>query len=200
MLIEIDFGQEAIQYIKEQLSQGNTLARYGLSMRLQEGHVISYLPPAVSPVARRDFRNAFSIATDQTYAIELDAKILDLVSAYLAQPGKRYAVIETYFEPDWPVLASLHLPYFIHGSEVYFFFSSQDHSHEMISQALHSARDYPFIGALTSLPSTEADVQIKEELTANIMEHLAARTEHLLIGAYDAIGYLIWSKGQMPHE
>ena len=48
-LREVEFGAEAVTYLRSQLARGKTLSHYLLQLPLEGGRVVSYLPDGTDP-------------------------------------------------------------------------------------------------------------------------------------------------------
>jgi hypothetical protein len=190
MLKEFEFGSEAIIYVQSCLSSGNTLSRRLLKLTLGSGRVTAHLPANVSPVTAREFEFGGIAKGGENPWSHLAA----FIAEYLSGQGKRYAVFEAIERKGDPCVSSLDKKFFTHGSELYFFLTSRDQDLSSITGTIRAARSYPFVGALTSVPEDEPDIRADFEVTTDVLEKLAARTEHILIGAYDDEGVLIWSE------
>lgn len=189
MLNKVEFGPEAITYIRSCLSEGDTISTYLLNLPLENGRVATHLPTTISPAASRRFK-----VGGVTTRSETEPALVAFILAYLRGQRKRYAVFEALERPGDAPLSSSKAQFFIHEDEIYYFLTPQERDPTKVASTVRAARSYPFIGVLTSIPEDEPDIRAGYELTADILERLAMRTEHILIGAYDGEGELIWSK------
>ena len=191
MLEERELGPEAIVYIRSCLSQGDTLAEHLLRLPLEEGRITAWLPAAVSNEVSRRFDTGGVIAPGSG----AESIVTTFISTYLSKPGKRYGVFETFATSGDHSIAHPEVSFFIHETEVYYFLTSRDLDPEKITKTVRSARQFPFIGVLTSVPQGEPDVQPNCKVGMNVLEKLVSGTEYILISAYDGEGELIWRKG-----
>ena len=60
-------------------------------------------------------------------------------------------------------------------------------------EALGSASDYPSILILTSIISSST-LPVRSNIDEALAEELMANVSHVIVGAYDEEGYLIWSR------
>jgi hypothetical protein len=190
MLIEVKFGLEAIPYFDSCLLRGKTLAAHILNhQRLETGQIIGYLPPNVP------FEERVQFVAGGIFDTPIDRqKTVDLILSFLSGPGRRYAVFEdAYAKSNDPWTREPKTQFFSFEFEVYHFLTSRDQKREKITQTLRWADGYPFIGALTSLPADDLEIEHCQEVTRGILEKLAKRVEYVLIGAYDNETMLIWS-------
>ncbi len=189
MLQEFSFGVEALSYLQSSLSEGGTLAQYLLALPLSDGYIWSRLPVTVSTAKRMRFTEG---GVDPSGESEL--WLATFIGRYLQGRQNAYAVFETLWRPHDPGLARQRDHFFTHGPEVYSFLTSRDRDLQDISWTVRGARDYPFIGALTTLPENAADLEPHAEVTTDVLREVALRTEHILVGAYDAEAELVWSR------
>lgn len=185
----VEFGPEAITYIRSCLSEGDTLSRHLLVQPLESGRVTAQLPDSVDPEISQRFE-----VGGITRRSDTEFNLITFISAYLNEPGKRYVMFETLARLGDASLASSNNQFLTHRSEVYYFLTSRNCNSEKIINAVRKARSYPFIGVLTSTPEDEPDIQTGHTLAPDVLEKFATRAEHILIGAYDNEGILIWSK------
>ena len=189
MLKKFEFATEAVLYIQASLFDGDTLSRHLLGLPFNNGRVATHLPATVSSETAQRFEVGGATTSNNTVS-----HLVDFITVYLSQ-GRRYAVFEAIERCGDPCLSPLEQPFFIHDSEIYYFLDSKDFDSEKVKRLVQVARSYPFIGVLTSLPESDPGIRVAQEVTESVLEKLAARTTHLLIGAYDAEGVLIWSRG-----
>ncbi len=189
MLKDFKFGSEAITYIRSCLSEGDTLSKYLLDSALGRGQVKAHLPADADPGYIKRFRWGGVTTRNNTRQF-----LTTFISAHLIKKGKQYAVFETLYRPGDICLLSSKEHFFTHKLEVYYFLNSHDIDSDIIVSTVRFARSYPFIGVLTSIPEEESDIQAEHELPIDKLKKFVARTEYILIGAYDNEGVLIWSK------
>lgn len=190
MLTEVRFGLEAVPYFDSCLLRGKTLATCILKyQRLETGQIIGYLPPNVP------FERKTQFVAGGMFETPIDReKTVSWVSRFLQGPSRRYVVFEdAYAKPTDPWTQEPKTQFFSFESEVYHFLTSRDQKLETIIQTLRWADGYPFIGAFTSLPADGPEIKHRQEVTRDIVEELAKRVEHILVGAYDNETMLIWS-------
>jgi hypothetical protein len=194
MLKEIIFGSESLSYIREELSNGEEFAEHLLHLPLEDGLVLSYLPENISNRTRRSFRESIFLTSGLMIRDEVEAKIVKFITDYLNRHEGNYAVIETLARVGDPWVESAKISYFVYNSVVYIFLSHQHTGVEYIHAMLRHARDYPFICGLTSLPKQKISIATGQILVEETVQQLADGVDHILIGAYDAEGILIWSR------
>jgi hypothetical protein len=92
-----------------------------------------------------------------------------------------------------PFLATWELPFFTVGNEVYLF-ADADSSTDQIRKILGEAHVYPAIGVVSRIPKRHSALRRGDGADPRLLPLLAEGTRHLIIGAYDAEGWLIWSR------
>ncbi|MDY7077420.1 MAG: hypothetical protein SXV54_10905 [Chloroflexota bacterium] len=195
MLKKQKFDGKAIAYIRDQLSDGATFGKRLLSLSLEEGSVISYIPEELNPEGLSGFEGSITLSTGLSMKGS-NSRVVTFVSDFLSVHSKRYAIFETFANVGDNFRSTERLPYFTFNSEVYYFVS-QENEAEKILKVLKCARHYPLICGLTFLPQSQPFVKPSQALPIEIMEKLVTRTKHILVGAYDMEGYLIWSSDQV---
>ena len=188
MLREYNFGDEAIAYVRSQMSQGHTLSKFLLQLLPMRGSVRTYLPESCPASTVRNFNTGGVTTTDETRS-----KWVHFISDYLGKlPGRRYAVFESLARPGDPYLSVTDSRFFSYGDEVYCFLTSEDRDPGRIVHTMRDANPYPFVGVLTRMARNRPQVQAKHEVAENVLQALAFSAEHILIGAYDNEAVLIW--------
>ena len=123
------------------------------------------------------------------------------ISRYLSKPGKRYAIFEnSYSRSDDRGIQTRRDQLFFHDIEVYAFLTPDNHDAERLSYTVHAASGYYLIGVLTSIKEDEPDIRDRQSVSEHLIEQLATRAEHILIGAYDGDAVLIWSQDSMEAQ
>lgn len=193
MLKKLVFSLEAIAYMREQLASGNILAQRLLALPLEAGLAVSYLPEAVDMETALDFEHSITLRTGIPVTREVKAEAVNFIAAYLRQADNSIAIFETLARPDDPWLTKAHdFQYFAYDTEVYGYLTSQECDPADVMAVFRHGREYPYVASLTSLPGDDVGHQ-GTEITRLRLEQLAARTVHLLIGAYDGEGSIIWT-------
>jgi len=190
MLKKFKLGSEAIEYIKYSLARGDTLSKYLLELPIIKGQVTTYLPTTTSRLQRLKFETGGVVNSSET-----EENLVSLISSYLGKPGKKWAVFETLARPGDKSLRLRKAQFFTYNqSEVYNFVTSDNNDPEKITNAIRSAKSYPFVAILTSISDVEVDIGTDDEITKNFLGKLAKGAEYILIGAYDDEAVLIWNK------
>jgi len=212
VLTEINFGPEAISYIRSILADGKTLAKQLTNLPLESGHVYAYLPNDVSPEAARKFESGgiipladdsvaeiqgIKIVPVRTHELGIESykRLLSFISKYL-HGSNCYAVFEDdSATPYDPWILSYQGPFFMYGSEVYHFLTSHTRDTDTIAAVKSHAYSRLLIAVLTTVNGMP-DIQIRENVTPQVLQVFADNTSHIIVSAYDGEGELIWSRYQ----
>lgn len=189
MFRDVGSNAEAIAYIRTCLEQGNTLARYLLDLPLEEGRVIIPLTVTVNEVTYSNFAVGGVTARNDTEPL-----LADFISAYLDGENGRYAIFEdTLAQLGDAFLSSSKTQFVAFETEIYYFLSSRESNSKTIISVVRQATSHLFIGVLTSL-AAENDLHTEQAITLELLTAIVQHAEHILIGAYDGEGVLIWSR------
>jgi hypothetical protein len=215
---ERSLGPQAIDYIRQRLTDGKTLAVHLLeALDLERGSVIACLPPNVSDQEALQFDegrklpppdpSTFRYLTDRqgrTSRLEpvpnTDPWLISLVDDFLSQSADRVCIFEEWsFQPSdpfWSIKGSRREAASFVDDEVYYVLVSDD-PEQHIRDAVGWSKGWP--GLLAAMTSVAADQPIPRDrgnINPALLKTLAVRTERLAVGAYDGESYLIWSKPQ----
>ena len=193
MLREVELDENALEYIKEELASGDALAGFLLdSLNFEQGITRTFLPNDLIDEKNIDFRSSVAKEYRAMYS-ETHEKIAGFISAYLSQQENRLVIFETLASPNNPLLKERKLQHFTHQRNVYSYLTRRNLDEQGASKIILGARGYPCIGILTSFSDGEAFLHQKS-VTDDILQKLVAETEHIIIGAFDEDGFILWSK------
>lgn len=207
---EIPLGREALVYLRACLARGKTLARFLLARRdLSEGRIVTLLPPEADLACLHDFENGILPLPPSEAHVRLpqpdgssatlvpvpntDPALADLVRGFLAAGAGRVCLFEEALgRPSDPWLASVTVPFWVHGEELYWVVTDPDPA--AIEDAITRAASFapPTIAALSQRP--DAAPSHGSAMTEHALAALARRAEQILVGAYDGEGYLVWTR------
>jgi hypothetical protein len=193
MLHEIELGDSALDYIKEELANGDLVAKFLLQqIKFEQGVIRTHLPDDVNDKATLDFRD--SVAKDyQAMYTETHKWVAGFITAYLSQQKNNIAVFETLGSPKDPFLQRRKPQYFSNQQNVYVYTAGNSYDEQEISQILREARGYPCVGILTSLSNIKT-ISSEQTVSDDFIQKLVKETKHIIIGAFDEDGFLLWSK------
>jgi hypothetical protein len=195
MLNEVQLGAKALIYIKNELSNGNSMAQIITQyLPLEDGKITSFLPNDVIGSEIDNYGESVAYDYHGMYR-ESHEVIVDFIKAYLSGSNERIAITETLGQINDPFVKRLH-QYFHFATNVYLFLSSNDSDQSKIIDMVKCDRGYPFITILTSLGNKSDQLRSGEEIPKDYLEGFVNRTEQIIIGAFDQDGFLIWHN---PH-
>ncbi len=185
---DVDTDSEVFAYIRNELSDGNTLSSYLLSQPIEKGSVTTFLP--VEKASGLINRYATGIAG----RTKSNRMLADRIRAFLDRPGQ-YAIFEDVcFDLDTPGAKDCEEEFFSFQTEIYYFLTSRNWDIRTIIHIINCPCPNPFVGVLVSVPEDEPDITNREKVERALLKRLADHTIHLIIGAYDATGYLMWHR------
>lgn len=180
-----ELGADAVSFIRSELAQGRDLAALITKLPLEQGSVVTFLPASVGAQELGDFGSGGVAGGDQ------NENLAQLIGAYLGSDVKRICVFEhPAARRGDPVRSS---DFFTVGDTVLTFVTAVA-SQSRVERAAREAHWYPGIGILSSLREGEPPIPPQSVQPESCLVDLVANIEHLLIGAYDAEGWLVWSK------
>jgi hypothetical protein len=196
MIKRIVLGKEAVDWMGGQLSPSHTMAREILSDP-PSGSVVTFAPEEMTAEELADFDGGCLGDTLETLV-----PVWEFAAAHLRTKTseRRYLICEyTYALKTDGFLARTTHPYFTYDDEVYSYLAAGPVSKEEVRETL-AAGAYPSIAALTSLPGDEPAIAPHSDQPRDVLQALAHRAAHVLIGAYDKEGWLIWSRQVEGHS
>jgi len=187
MLSEFELGDEALRYIRSELAHGRGLARHLLGLPLEQGRVVTYLPSTVVAEDLLDFGSGGVAGGEE------NVRLAELIVGYLRgrKTGIPVCVFEHYAHRGDPWKKDLR--YFVVDEEV-FLLVHRDTRTEEIAKTAQKAHLYPSIGILSTLPQDQSLPEDRSEQDLRLLQGLSERTDHVMIGAYDAEAWLVWSR------
>ena len=213
VLVEFELGPAALQYMRERLAEGKTLAHYLLEREdLPSGSVITCLPQSVPVETLEDFGEGYKLKRDPAtfrYHTEPDGSItrfepvpntdpwlVSVAQRFLRSASDRVCIFEhSSAAPGDPWLESSPMRALFFEGEVYPFLSNKDaESEDMVLTTIRGAKSWLFYGAMTSLSSASDLPFDRGTVGRELLETLARRAEKIVVGAYDHESYLIWQK------
>jgi|GEM_PF-1123840 len=214
---EITLGPEAVDYIRDRLAEGKTLAKFLLTRGdLDKGRVTTFLPsdadlskinnfsrggvlPTPPPETHHHYTTANGTRTLMVPVPGTSTHLAAMIQAFLKQGDARICLFESAVAkptdgflstPDAKDLCVLTL-----DEDVYFLLKEND-DREMIDKTLRYTKSFRVLGVLVHLSEDKFldEDSVRKELTLDELKVLAEDTEQIVVGAYDGEGYLIWSR------
>ena len=214
---EITLGPEAVDYIRDRLAEGKTLAEFLLDRAdLNKGRVTTFLPSnadlskvnnfssggilsAPPPEMHRHYMTPHGIR--MVPVPNTSTQLAAIIQEFLKQGDVRVCLFESAVAKttdgflSTPNAKDLRVLSF--QGNVYYLLKHQDNS-EKIEKTLRYAKSFRALGVLVHLSKDKFlpfdEDSAPKELTLDELKVLAEETEKMIIGAYDGEGYLIWSR------
>jgi len=220
VLVELKLGPAALQYIRERLAEGKTLAHYLLEREdLPSGSVITCLPPNLPVETLEDFNEGDKLERDPAtfrYRTEPDGSITrwepvpntdpwlaSVVQEFLRGGPERLCIFENSpAAPGDPWLQSSDLQTLTFDDEVYHFVSDRDAGKKKrILETIRGARSAWLLYGVMTFLSSAPDLSLeKGSIEQKALEALAQGAEKIIVGAYDGESCLIWQSSQASRD
>jgi len=192
MLVWKALGPNALAYLRECLGGGRSLSRILLVHDLSRGSVLARVPPLADEPALSDFAsgNLFVDAQDERGSV---TSLAISIVEYLRPAANRICVLECYpHRPTDPALQAHDFNWNPFGDEVYVLLDRALNSSE-VEQSIYFAQTWAFLACLSSLPGVSEKPSPFHEIPSELMAAIAARTEGMVVGAYDSSGFVYWT-------
>jgi hypothetical protein len=193
---QIKLGSAGMDYLRSYLLDDRPLSRGLARLPLEKGEVFTWLPAALNPEQVDFHHGALGLST-----VDSNKMLTIFVCNYLQKHTGSIALFEHQVASSGdPWLASERAPYLVHGSDVYFYRTSGDAASDMVIKTIKTSIDWRSVGALTSRDGSLPAFEPRQQIDDPALERLAERTDHICIGAYDAEGFVVWSKRRTPNS
>jgi hypothetical protein len=209
---EITLDSRALDYIRENLTSGYTLAkRVARSVDLTSGKVVTLLPENAKTDSLYDFQlsgklpqrdsEATSFISDEMQWAMVpiptaDECLVEYISQFFRSGIERMCVIQNALaspSDGWISRSKDRFLFFEH--EVYGPITSDEADRKAnIQQAIknHASIGPPTLAVLTKVPNVSKFHNQKLNITSEDLNAFAAETEAIIVGAYDGESYVIW--------
>ena len=184
-------GADALKFLYEQLANGGPISA---TLKLSPGGVLwTYLPPsAVQLQDQRHLEQGGAFTSES--ASEILREVLVFVKAFLQEDASSILLAEDrFFGISDPPNSRDQYIFEWRGTTYHYRTHLFSAAHPQdFEEAIGSASNYPSILLLTKISSLEIlpkRGQIDDALAAELAENII----HVIVGAYDEEGYLIWS-------
>lgn len=212
--VEIQEGNArvaAVEYIRQQLAQGKSLAKFLLeTVDIGAGKVTVLSAVPLDPreiaqygqghVSRTNSVPRSIVIEGMTHAAyptpSANEQLADAVYALLGSPADLCLLENSIAQVGDPYLMRAKSRLLFHGSEVYHALFSVDQDMARIINAIREAERPPvFVGAVGRAPwSSGGDVTSLHTVTAEQLADFAKTAHCVFVRAYDGEGYLMWKR------
>lgn len=198
---ECELGQQAINYLRERLGNGHTLARAVASaLDLSGGRVRTCVPEPTGGAALADLEHGGLGTPTQTtewyvrIAHETTEWYVRIAQEFLSGESRRVLVLENNpARASDPGMESYKSRVVTFGEEVYHVLCAGESGHDEVRGAIwEAASAWIALGLMTSAP-TDWDPASRRFSTQDL-RYLADRTEVIFVDAYDGEAWLVWDK------
>jgi len=214
---EITLGPEAVDYIRDRLAEGKTLAKFLLDRGdLNKGRVTTFLPseadlskvnnfsrggvlPTPPPETHHHYTAPDGTKTVMVPVPDTSTELAAMIQGFLQQGDARICLFESAVaKPTDGFLSTPNakdLRVLSFQENVYYLLKRQD-DREKIEKTLRYAKSFRVLGVLVHLSKDKFldEDSVRKELTLDELKVLAEETEKIVVGAYDGEGYLIWTR------
>lgn len=184
-------SDNAVKYIRNELSQGGYLPERLLELDLEQGVVHTYVPIGFTPNSSTDYGDSLNYLTGELPSREIRDTVVGFIKDYLDDDERKYAIFETWREKGDQGILNYDLQHFFSHSRLYSFLRGSD-KRKSIRKYLRKARAYPTIIILTSIAESSKIITNANEIDEEAYAKIVSNVDYLLIGAWDQEGYLIW--------
>jgi hypothetical protein len=199
-IIEIELGNEALDFAIRELGKGNSLARLiALTLRERVTRIWTYLPAFVNRAQVLDFDSGGVCDTDVTPDVSRFAhQILEE-----GEPGGAWILEDNIGQPS-PARAEnaireLTTP-FICEKELYQMLKQTQANAFAIQETMRLGGAYPSIGYLAFLRPKLAEKMTNDNVTRSDLEELAQLVRFIVVGAYDEESYVLLQLAPSLHK
>jgi len=201
---------EALDYIRQQLWRGLTLARSLLETDLSSGTVVTYLPLNLDDRSVLDFSSGGKLtSTISTVRVaggrpiqvapvpNTDLWLASQIHAHFSDQGSGVVILENRLaRPRDPSLASQAAYLAVYNHDVYHVLTAKNcRGVDAILSVIRTAKTHNFVGIVSwDNGRFGSGNSVPVELTLEEILGLARRAEAIIVGAYDLESWLIWIK------
>lgn len=192
----VSLGEDALRFVEDKLKEGLSLSQLvHHRLELRSGSLQAFLPldADISSVQNRsaeDFR--WGGVTKTGGSLEI---LTSFVSSYLNSLPDSICIFEYANARSTDLLLQCEKPGVLtFGLEVYYAATQHDGSSDVISAVINDTDSlWTHVGFLAVAPGHITNGH-SAVLALEDLESIADGVEHIIVGAFDGEGYLIWSK------
>jgi hypothetical protein len=183
-------GHEALTFLRQELRNGKPFAReLDAALPFSRGSMVVFLPDSAPEVLLRDFDEW--LTRDQARYSE--GRTLDLIERFRDATRRPAVIVEPFQNREDVHLRAPRFPCFTVGEHAYYFLARKHLTRQSVRSLFHSARDYPFVAAITQLPKDFPPSSPIADVPPQVLRDLAVSAAFVIVKAYDATGYLLWA-------
>jgi hypothetical protein len=191
-IAQVQLGPNALRYLWSQLEQGGPfVTKIG---QLPAGRIWGYLP--VSAIGKQeidDFESGAAFTPESAH--EILQRVHNFIAEFLDVDRSNVVIAEDQFFQltDTPNADQDQVFRYEGKSYHYRYGADREPSRISAEQIMRQASHYPWILVLAK---TSSDVPLPrlERIENGLVKSLIERIQHVIVGAFDEEGFLIWSK------
>lgn len=195
MLKKIKLGEDAILYMKDQLTLGGILSSRIQNIDFNVGSVYTYFPKNIVPLKNMDYSESIEFLHRKNITEESEILLGKEIFEFLKNNKTSIAIFETFWNRDDPIVIKRQLPFFTIQGRKYDFLVG-DSKTQPIKDYLTDASGYPMIITVIKKPQKDFLIENKGEIDEHTINLIVENIEELIIGAFDGEGYVIWQKSK----
>jgi hypothetical protein len=182
-------GDVGSEYVRTQLAEGGSLAsRLAVDQRLRLGTVWAFVPEHWQPGCLEDLTSAPRF--DVGVAVENQERTINFISEYLESGSSAVAVFEDQVRRVGDKSLQGRRFWTFEGTTYYLVRAEPGKTQDLVRQAKRSASKYPELIMLSNCPPRQVQ---HTEMTPEEGQVLLVGLQHVIVGAFDGEGYVIWS-------
>ena len=207
---EFILGEEGVDYVKKNLSDGQSLSKSLLkSFNFESCEVRTTFPDYVTFTEAMQFESGGKLKIDKNkIKYQTDSKgrawvvapspdlrplLVNKIKKFLSEDKNNVCIFEDEStSPDFPYVKELTTRFLIYNDkEVYHMLLSEDDK-KLIKETINISHSWLFVGLLTQFIS-ENLIFKEKKITLKQLETLSHNAKHIIVGAYDGESDLICS-------
>lgn len=185
-MIKVELGRTGIEYVSSQLAMGRALSRALRELDLTSGTIWTFVDEPTNPGRLTDF-----LAGGRSGRPGTESAMIEFIHDHLRKGLRSCAVFEDVFaKPGDPVLERSQVPYFACEDDVFNFLVGPEHNLDQVRQLLNTSQAYRLVGVLSEVEGSEP----AHDVPFDALRLLVSRAEHVIVGAWDGEGEIVWSR------
>lgn len=185
-LIEVDLGNEGINYLEEHLRQGTGLCRKIRRLPLKSGQAFAPLPQHTSLDRAKLFEAGGLLSWRDTINWLAD----HVRTMWHDEPDGTLIFQDVWGgRPTDPVVQRKATQNFFHADNVYYFVESPE---QPINSIVQETSSFLLIGVFVHFALRDRDLGPQRIAAKGLIDKLARSTEEIFVTAYDREGLVVW--------
>jgi hypothetical protein len=193
LFIQRQLGEIGLEFVRAQLSDAGPLAN-GLLKNLEQGFVWEFVPAHATAILTPNQLNEGG-RYDAAEAASLTSAYVVFLREFLLRNSSRVLLFENrHFKADDLLMPDKQNFYMWEGVMYFYFLGKGAHvSDSAVEVALPQASHHPYV-VLATRRTFDEPFPTHGSLSREHAMALAEQVRHVLVGAYDGEGYVMWSR------